>query len=226
MVTKLPHYLVPTDADRQNAGLSTFTLGVDLGQSIDPTALALIERRVTATGKHESRPGHQVGATEWSPIVHIGFWIRAVELVPLGTRYQNVTARVAERFNQASELGATDLVFDETGARGVGDMIRAVVPDAYAVVLSGGESDNRITAHRWSVSKANMVSALLAAIETNDLKIADGLTDMDAFTAHLTDLRRKISSLGHMTFNAREGAHDDYVTAAGRPPPPQAYLSP
>ena len=102
MVTELPHYLVPTSQDQNNAGLSTFTLGVDLGQSIDPTALTLIERRVTATGKHEPRPGRQEGATEWSPIVQIGFWIRAVELVPLGTRYQNVTARVAERHQQAS----------------------------------------------------------------------------------------------------------------------------
>ena len=110
MVTELPHYLVPTAADTQNAGLSTFVLGVDLGQSIDPTALALIERRVTATGQHEPRPGRQEGATEWRPIVQIGFWIRAVELVPLGTRYQNVTARVAERHQQASELGQTELV--------------------------------------------------------------------------------------------------------------------
>jgi hypothetical protein len=212
----LPHYLVPTSRDRQRPGTSTFTLGVDLGQSIDPTAMTLIERRVMWDGKSWTpKHGRQEGATDMLRAVHLGYWIRAVELLPLQTRYQTVVTSVAERLNHAAELGACELVFDETGNRAAGDMLRAAVPNAIACVISGGESDNSLGSRRFSLSKANMVSGLLAGIEVGDLKLATDLTDMDQFTAHLVDLRRKISSLGHSSFNAAEGKHDDYVTAAG-----------
>ncbi len=212
----LPHYLVPNSRDRQRPQTSTFTLGVDLGQSIDPSAMTLIERRVIWDGKTwHPHPGRLEGGTEMLRTVKLSFWIRAVELLPLQTRYQTVVTSIAERFNQASQLGECELVFDETGARAAGDMLRAAVPNAIACVISGGESDNSLGSNRWSLSKANMVSGLLAGIEVGDLKLAADLSDMDQFVAHLVDLRRKISALGHSSFNAREGAHDDFVTSAG-----------
>jgi len=208
-------YLVASHDDYRLGPRSEFVLGADLGQSIDPTAISLVERLVQATGRTDATQGRMAGATNLRAELAVSFRLRAVELLPLGTRYQNVVGHLAMRVEQASTHGPCALVFDETGARAAGDMIRAAVPDAIACVLTGGEDDNRTANHRWSVSKPNMVTGLLAAIENTGLELADDLTDLDRFKAHLVDLRRKISSLGHMSFNAREGGHDDYVTAAG-----------
>ncbi|MEM7312695.1 MAG: hypothetical protein AAF497_06045, partial [Planctomycetota bacterium] len=122
---------------------------------------------------------------------------------------------IAARHLLTEQHGPTNLLFDETGNRAAGDMIRDRVPGAIGCTLTASEDDNQTMANRWSISKANMVTALLAAIENRELELADDLDDIDAFKAHLSDLRRKVSNMGKATFNAAEGAHDDYVTAAG-----------
>lgn len=192
-----------------------YVLGVDLGQSIDPTALVLAERECFETGEHEPVKGKIEGATNWRRELAVRFRFRAMATLPLGTVYQDAVAEIAARFKQTRQNGKIWLVFDETGARAAGDMIRAEIPDAVGCTLTASESDQRGDNRRWSVSKANMVTALFAAIENREVTAAENLADWDTFKAHLVDLRRKISNLGHMSFNAREGAHDDYVTAAG-----------
>ena len=215
MVTITAAVRAPTSYDYTVGSRSEFTLGVDLGQSIDPTAIALVERLVETTGKTEWIAGNLQGAMNPRAELAVSYRCRAVELLPLGTKYQAITEHLARRFDYVSGLGKTELVFDETGARAAGDMIRAAIRNAIGATLTGSERDARIDSQRWSVSKANMVSGLLAGIENGDLELADDLTDIDTLKAHLTDLRRKISALGHLSFNAREGSHDDYVTALG-----------
>lgn len=141
--------------------------------------------------------------------------LRAVERMRLGTTYQDIAAHIAGRQQQAAAYGPVVAVFGETGNRAAGDLIRELVPGAVACILTGSEQDQPIAPRRWSVSKANMVTALLAALESRDLELAGDLTDLAGLKSHLVDLRRRISAIGHMTFNAREGGHDDYVTACG-----------
>lgn len=204
-----------TVSDYSKGSHKAYALGADLGQSIDPTAISLIERDVYETGKIEQVQGLHYGATNSRRQLAVRFSLRALERLPLGTKYQSIAAILGERHALASEHGETTLLFDETGNRAGGDNIRAVVPSAIGCTLTASERDQRGDGRRWSISKANMVTGLLAAIESGDLIAAADLRDFDAFKAHLVDLRRRISTLGHMSFNAREGAHDDYVTSTG-----------
>lgn len=199
--------------DHKLGARSTYCLGCDLGQSIDATALVVIERRVEDTGKTEMVKGEHEGAMNPRRVLKVCHIVKGAELLPLGTDYHAIAEHIAARRLQLAELGSAELVFDETGARAAGDLIRAAVPNAVAVVLTGSEKDEN-HGRRWSVSKANMVTSLLAAIEAKDLQLAD-LDDKDRFIEHLVDLRRKVSSLGHFSFNALSGKHDDYCTAAG-----------
>lgn len=203
-------------ADYRLGPRSTFTLGADLGQSIDPTALCLIERRCFETGNTEWITGAREGAMNPRRELAVRRIIRGLEILPLGKSYYDVADHVAARKVQADALGKCQLVFDETGARGTGEIIRERIPTAIGVVLTGtSDEENYLSENRWSLPKADMVTRLFGAIESRDLEGAADLTDFEGFVRHLIDLRRKVSAIGHYSFNAREGAHDDYVTAAG-----------
>lgn len=207
----------PTGADYRQGPHSRFVIGADLGQSVDQTAIIAIERKVEATEEVKTRPGRHYGATDVYRELQVSYRLRGAELLPLGTTYQAVAAHLAARVESTKPFGPVNLVFDETGNRAGGDLIRAAIeaPRPIACTLSPSERDNQISNRRWSVSKANMVTGLLSALENGYLTIAGDLRDFDNFAKHLVDLRRKISAMGHLSFNAREGGHDDYVSAAG-----------
>lgn len=204
-------------ADYRLGPRSTFTLGADLGQSIDPTAICVIERRCFATGATEMVRGVHEGAANPRAVLAVRRIIRGLELLPLGMSYYDVADHLAARRRLIEEKtgGHCSVVFDETGARGTGEIIREQIPSASGVTLTGGDDEAYLGDRRWSLPKAAMVTRLLGAIEARDLEGAADLTNFEGFVRHLVDLRRKVSTLGRYTFNAREGGHDDYVTAAG-----------
>jgi len=193
---------------------STFALGVDLGQAIDNTSLAVIERCVFGTGETRPVRGRSPYATSIQNVLRVRYIVRGAELLKLGTNYHDVAAHIALRCAQTQRFGRCTVIFDESGARGTGDIIRSAIPGALAAVLSGGEADNALGGRRYSISKANMVTSLLGAIEAGDLQFAE-LPDFENVAKQFVDLRRKVSPIGHLSFNARDGSHDDYVTAFG-----------
>lgn len=202
-------------ADYRLGPRSTFTLGVDLGQSIDPTALCLIERRVFGTGEVEWTRGTREGASNPRRMLAVRRIIKGLELLPLGKSYYDIADHIAARKAQIDGHGKCSVVYDETGARGTGEIIKAQIPAAIGVALTGGDEDNDLGDGHMTTSKAHMVTRLLGAVESMDLEAADGLPEFDGFLRHLVDLRRKVSILGRYSFDARSGAHDDFVTAAG-----------
>ena len=210
-----PPIIAAEPADHAKGAHVAYALGIDLGQSIDPTAMALIEREVYGTADWQPIKGQMEGATNWRPGLGVRFTVRALKLLPLGTSYQAIVAEIGMRYEQTAQFGKTQLVFDETGARAAGDMIRERIPNAVGCTLTASEKDARIGPRRWSISKPNMVTGLLAAIESGQLGAAKDLDQFETFKAHIVDLRRKVSNLGHFSFNAREGQHDDFVTAGG-----------
>ena len=80
--------------------------------------------------------------------------------------------------------------------------------------MQGFDDDKHKGEARWSVSKSSIAVRFLAAIQNNDLELA-ALPHIVEFEQHLIELRRKVSPLGRYSFNAREGGHDDFVTAGG-----------
>ena len=187
-------------------------VAVDLGQSVDPTAIAVIERRTEPTD-------------DWSSIrtdvaTQTVYEVRHLERLPLGMAYPAQVDYVAAlaarsplgRYNRHGRLN-TSIVIDRTGVgRPVFDMFRQQGVKTTGVTITAGEAE-KADAGGYRVAKLQLVSRLQSLLHSGDLKIAAGLKDTAALVRELTDFRATFTSAGNPTFAAREGAHDDLVLA-------------
>jgi hypothetical protein len=172
---------------------TSYVLGLDLGQSRDPTAIAVV-RQVgdPFLGGEVYQCGH-------------------LERLPLNTSYPDVVARVATLLTRLPK--GTELVIDFTGVgRPVFDMFEAAGIDPIGVLITGGTTesgDGRI----YTVPKLNLISGVQALLHRERLKIHRDLPEAATLVAELQNFRVDFTAAGHMTFNARSGAHDDMVLA-------------
>lgn len=182
------------------------TLGVDLGQQHDPTALSVIERYTVNDG------------TPDRPQERHAFAVRYLERLPLGTTYpkqvehvQAVLGRLERDHHQQPRTDAPTLVIDQTGVgRPVLDMFRAAGMRPEGVTITAGEGESR-HGNDWRVAKLTLVSRLQAMLHAGELKIARDLPETQALVKELQDFRATFTNAGNAVFNAREGAHDDLV---------------
>lgn len=65
----------------------------------------------------------------------------------------------------------------------------------------------------FSVPKLVLVSRLQALLHEGRLKIQKELPEADALVRELQDFRVEFTAAGNLTFNARQGMHDDLVLA-------------
>lgn len=167
-----------------------FTVGVDIGQSQDPTAICVL-RKVDFGG---ARPTFEVG--------HLS-------RLPLGTIYPNVVSHVA---GLMSRLRApAELVLDVTGCgRPVGDMFAVAGLSPIGVTITAGDA---VTSEglNFHVGKIALVSRLQACLHNHQLRIYDGLADAQALIEELQNFRAQVSDSGYWKFGARANKHDDLV---------------
>src|SRR4051812_32912227 len=96
--------------------MSEFLIGVDLGQSKDPTAIAVLERA-------EIKGSFDPVMYAYRKIVELR--LRHLERIPLGTSYVDVVDRVVRIAQFGPLAGRCRLVVDGTGAgRPVVDLLR------------------------------------------------------------------------------------------------------
>lgn len=171
-----------------------YTVGVDLGQSQDFTAIC-ITRRVEEPGQ---KPVFQVG--------HL-------ERLPLNTTYPVVVGHVIDLLCRPQLRGKAELVIDFTGVgRPVFDMFRVQGVSPIGVSITGGmaiTNDGLI----WSVPKGHLISRVQALLHDGRLKIYSDLPDAATLVNELQNFRAEFSDSGYIKFNARSGAHDDLVLA-------------
>ena len=200
----------------------TYTVGVDLGQAHDPTAIAVCERETIEPVRHTthgmSRQGFEV-ATDYAAELHepprAVYRIRHLERLPLGMVYPAQVAYVAgllAREPLASRRPSTYV--DHTGVgRAVFDMFRAArLPHCYPVTITGGDGVTR-AGDGWHVAKLILISRVQALLHAGELAIEPALPDAAVLARELQDFRVSFSSAGNAIFGAREGAHDDLVLA-------------
>lgn len=191
------------------------TVAVDLGQVSDPTAVAVLERRVEPTGVFTApdprRQSHQVeGAT-------VTTVLRGLKRLPLGLTYpQQVLAvnEIVRRLPCPPEK--VTLLIDATGVgRAVFDLFHlAVSPKPLGVVITAGEGEAKnVGGGYWRVPKIVLISSLEAQLHSGALTLAGGLNELKALVGELKDFRRHVTAAGHATFAGRTGAHDDLVLA-------------
>lgn len=182
----------------------SYCLAADLGQSVDPTAIAVLEHR-KSTLVHWKGKATPHGEE---------FRVRHLSRLPLGMPYTAQVERIASLLQRSPINNNCDFVIDETGVgRPVGDLFSSIRLKPIRVVITGGEGQRSTGLSRWYVPKSLLISALDARLHTQELKIAPDLAESDVLRDELKDFRRHVNSAGRTSFEARVGKHDDLVLA-------------
>jgi hypothetical protein len=189
-----------------------WVMGVDLGQSMDPTAIIVM---------HASRAplptwsvDHLNHTTKQDIEQH--FDIVHAERMPLGTSYPDIVNYVGELLRRPPLRQDCHLVIDESGVgRAVGDMFDQAGLRPVRVSITAGTDATRHERYprRWSVAKSLLISGVDAALHANQLRFAADLREAHALAEELKDFRRHLTAAGRATYQARTGKHDDLVLA-------------
>ena len=225
-------------------GEPKYSVGLDLGQSKDFTALAVIEATDLGTGEWETL-GHRPtlispidGAVLMSEPITQEQTIRVHHLrhlarFDLGTTYPKIVDHVTTLMAIPPLNDDAMLTVDKTGVgAAVVDLLEDAPINAYltAVTIHGGDEISHEGRH-YRIPKRDLVGALQVLLQTGRLKIAQRLPLAATFTKELNDFRVKISDAGHDSYGAwREGQHDDLVLAVAlacwraENPPPKLWV--
>jgi hypothetical protein len=201
--------------------MGTVTLGVDIGQRVDPTAICVAES--------ESRP---IEGKDRPEAHHV---VRHLERLALGTPYPEIVARIAEVAAGVVERTGTQpkLYLDATGVgTPVLDLLRDAGVRAQLVAVYFTHGDRRTVDEDGTVKlgKAWLVSRLQALLQTGRLHLPD-TQEARQTGKELLDYEIRVDQNANDTYGAfRVGSHDDLVTALGlatqvEPSPPAASVS-
>jgi hypothetical protein len=180
-----------------------FYLGLDLGQSADFSALAIIERQ-----KRESM--------SFEPVFHC----RHLHRWPLRTSYPTIVADTVRMLGSGHvQKGMIEptLAVDATGVGApVVDLFKRerMRADLMPIQITGGDSVTRD--HGMTrVPKRDLVSTAQVYLQSGRLKIAPELPDAPTLVRELENFQVKISlDTAHDSYGVwREGSHDDLVLA-------------
>jgi hypothetical protein len=207
-----------------------YVLAVDLGQSIDPTAVAVLQVTTrqdavfASVDAKEPTPGAVVPPLDWFRVPGIGALkdpdavarmdVRYLERLPLRMPYPAQIEIIAGLLRRPPlDRHPTDLVLDQTGVgRPVLDMFRRAGLRPIGVTITAGDSESSVDSETYRVSKLVLVSRLQALLHAGELRIAKDLREAPTLIRELGDFRATYSeATGYVRFGAREGTHDDLV---------------
>jgi hypothetical protein len=183
------------------------TIGVDIGQKRDPTAICVAEVDWRSVGNR----------------TETHFVIRHLERLPLGTPYPRVAGRVAEiEGGVRVKSGETPIVYvDATGVgQPVVDLLWERLPGASLTPVYFTAGDRRGETRegegvRVSLGKAFMVSRLQTLLQNHRLHLPH-TREAEALTEELLDYEIRVTENANDQYGAfRVGTHDDLVTALG-----------
>jgi len=190
-----------------------FYVGLDLGQSADYTALAVIQ-----DGKRENPAGG----------VETYLHLRHLERYPLRTLYPDIVESVVslmrdERLSPNEYdpsrrrvfRRAPELIVDQTGVGpAVTDLLKKKGLRFRAVTITGGNETN-YGGGSWHVPKRDLVGALEVPFHTGELRVAEDMKLWPTLKEELLNFRRKINlKTAHDSYEHwRESDHDDLVLA-------------
>jgi hypothetical protein len=175
-----------------------YVLGLDLGKSLDHTALCVLETHTVKDNRKEA-------------LKHC----RHLQRFKLGTSYPHIVDTVRELCAREPLRSQKPwLAIDGTGVgNAVVDLFRQTPINAHLrpVVIHGG--DTVVYEHGiYRVPKRELVGCVQVALQTGRLKIAGELPDVGILTQELQNFQVQISTTtAHDSYEARVGQHDDYV---------------
>jgi Terminase RNaseH-like domain len=173
---------------------TSYVLALDLGQSPDATAGALIEYEHTYEREYR---------------------LRGLRRFPRGTPYSELAAPIRERIERAPLKGRTNLAVDATGpGRPVVDYLREELSPAplFAITITSGYGVGG-GSRDLTVPKRDLVATISLIFEQRRLHIAESMRDTEALLDELLAYRRTTTERGMDTYSAASGRHDDLVLA-------------
>ncbi len=180
-----------------------FFLGLDLGQSMDHSALVALRRRPMRDPVDPERTLFR-------------YTVRGVKRWPLGTLYTVVVKEVAELVSKPPLKGCV-LGLDATGVGApVVEMVYGQKPAATirpVLITSGYNVGGDPSCYH--VPKRDLVAAVSVLLQSGRLEIPQSIPESALLVKELQTLRAKITAAGNESFEAdwREQAHDDLVLA-------------
>jgi hypothetical protein len=198
-VTDFPELHPPTP----DAPKDEYFLGLDLGQSMDFSALVALRR-------HESpdpgRPGKMIRR----------YVARGIKRWPLKTPYTTIVTDVVELVGTVPLINCT-LGVDRTGCgQPVIDMLRAARPTANVkpIFIHGGHSVST-DCGCFNVPKTELCSVVNVLTQQGRLEIPPTLPEAATLGRELQAFRAKVTAKGREVLEAdwRERQHDDLVLA-------------
>jgi hypothetical protein len=181
----------------------TYSVGLDLGQQKDSTAIAIVE---VAHAPDPVRPARQCN--------HYG--VRHLERLPLGTSYPAVVERVSGLI-RTPPLPGSPLAVDQTGVgRPVVDLLRQATLPCRLVPVTitfGGLAHQE--GRDWRVPKKDLVGVLLVLLQSDRLRMNRKKIPLaEVLAKELANFRVKVTANANETFESlRESDHDDLVLA-------------
>jgi hypothetical protein len=190
-----------------------YFVGLDLGQSADYTALAVLQS-----------VKERVEGSSFRTVLHL----RHLQRYPLRTSYTTIADGVvdvmrsevltADEYDPVRNRVArakAELLVDKTGVgRGVTDILEERGLKFTGIVIHGGETTHK-TDGAYHVPKKDLVAALEVPFDKGTLRIAEGLDLWPALREELQSFRRKQNpKTSHVSFEHwRDSDHDDLVLA-------------
>jgi hypothetical protein len=189
-----------------------WTLGVDLGQMADATAIAAIETVLELPCWRDEDGVVHVGGKPRS----MEHRVRKVERLPLRMSFPLQAEHIRGRVRAPALRGGRepDLVVDSTGlGRPVLELLEVAGLRPIGVTITAGADVEQAGVRSWRVPKELLINRVSASMHSGELVFAEDLEDGVGLRHELQDFQVSYTAGGHLTFAARVGAHDDRVLA-------------
>jgi hypothetical protein len=212
--------------------MADYFVGVDLGKLTDPTALTVMCRSlaINAVSGLPEKSSRGDYLNRWE--------CRALKRYRLGTPYLSIVADVLRICNRPELRPRPRLVLDATGVGvAVVEMFtRALVdyPDVecHSISITAGEGfsavanltrANMVARGQWRVSKIQLIAAIREVLESRRFKVSKdpetgkSIEFAEVLVRELQNFRERITESANMTYEDRQGTHDDLVLATCLP---------
>jgi hypothetical protein len=211
--------------------------GLDLGQSNDWTALAILEQtfvqmdpnhfecqariqvqKLICSGAMRAPPDYSFdlslyGRTE--PKYVKKYKLRYLQRW-VGVSYPEIVRRVCALFEKPPLRGET-LIVDRTGVgAGITDMLREAKPHCQirGVTITGGHQVNMDDSGNFNVPKKDLVASLTRVLQGRRLGVPPSLPNSVQLVRELQNFKLKMNERGSLSYESwRESIHDDCVLA-------------
>jgi hypothetical protein len=185
-----------------------YFMGVDIGQSSDPTAICVLQHRIIPLDTWT--PNRK--AEHWKQDRQQFFDVRHLERLPIGRPYPEYVQNVAERLTRPPLDKGCTLAADQTGVgAAVLDLFEAAGLQPNRITITAGLETTQHGGRHFHVPKAVLITNMEAKSHSGELRVAAETNDAEALREELKDFRRLVSSAGRPSWNARDGKHDDLI---------------